>query len=105
MFRFFLYSVAAVRPSTLTLVSPFLFSYAHGRYAIIGRFPYRERPVALRSRDFGCFRITCHRPAYLYVSLFFSCDFYCTSVCHGDSPRLSLCHAYVFSLMLLTHLW
>ena len=105
MFCFFLYSVAAVRPSTLTLVSSFLFSYAHGRYAIIGRFPYRERPVVLGSRDFGYFRIMCHWPAYLYVSLFFSRDFYCTSMRHGDSPRLSLCHAYIFSLMLLTHLW
>ena len=31
-------------------------------------------------------------------------DSYCTCMCHGGLPRLSLCHAYVFSLMLLTHL-
>ena len=31
------YSVAAVRPSILTLFL-FFFSYAHGRYALTGRF-------------------------------------------------------------------
>ena len=42
------YSVAAVRPSILT-VSPFSFSYAHGRYALIGRFLYHVPPVRLDS--------------------------------------------------------
>ena len=42
MFLFsFLHSVAAVRPSELILLFPFTFSYTHGHYAIIGRFPYR----------------------------------------------------------------
>ena len=31
-------------------------------------------------------------------------DSYCTCMCHGGPPRPSLCHAYVFSLMPLTHL-
>ena len=30
-------------------------------------------------------------------------DSYCTCMCHGDSPRPFLCHAYDFSLMPLTH--
>ena len=34
------YPEAAVRPGILTLVSPFLFSYARGRYVLIGRFPF-----------------------------------------------------------------
>ena len=33
----FLHSVAAVRPSVLTMF-PLFFSYAHGRYALTGRF-------------------------------------------------------------------
>ena len=32
-------------------------------------------------------------------------DFYDTCMCHGEPPRLFLCHDYVFPLMLLTHLW
>ena len=31
-------------------------------------------------------------------------DFYDICMSHGDLPRLFLCHAYVFSLMPLTHL-
>ena len=61
-----LYSEAAVRPSILTL---FLFlSYAHGRYALAGRFSYYAHPVTLASRDLGRFRVTCHQIAYSYVS-------------------------------------
>ena len=60
------YSVAAVRPSILTVF--LLSSYAHGRYALTGRFPYRAYSVALASRDFGLLRTTCHRSAYSYVS-------------------------------------
>ena len=61
------YSEAAVRPSILTF-SPFLFSYAHGRYALTGRFSYRAYSVTLASRDHGLLRVTCHRFAYSYVS-------------------------------------
>ena len=57
------YSVAAVRPSILTL-SPFPFSYAHGRYALTGRFSFRAYSVTLTSRDLGFPRVTCHRSAY-----------------------------------------
>ena len=59
------YSVAAVRPSILTL-SPFPFSYAHGRYALNGRFLYRAYLVDLASRDHGLPRVTCHRFAYSF---------------------------------------
>ena len=34
----FIHSVAAVRPSVLTMLS-FVFSYARGRFALTGRFP------------------------------------------------------------------
>ena len=60
--------MAAVRPSILTL-SPFSFSYAHGRYALTGHFLYRANLVALASRDHGLLRVTCHRSAYS-LSLF-----------------------------------
>ena len=60
------YSVAAVRPSILTL-SPFSFSYAHGRYALTGRFLYRAYLVDLVSCDYGLLRVTCHRFAYPFL--------------------------------------
>ena len=102
--RFLPHSAAAVRPECTDSVpfSPF-FSYAHGRYAITGRFPCRARPVTLASCDPSYSRVTCHRSAYSYVPVSFSRDSYCTCMCHGDPPRLSLCHAYVFVLTILTH--
>ena len=86
-----------MRPSILTLVSLllFLFSYARGRYALIGRFAYHVTPEVSASRDTGS--LTCTFP----VSI--SRDSYCTCMCHGDPPGPSLCHAYIFLLMLLTH--
>ena len=64
MFFIPIHSVAAVRPSELTLF-PFLFSYAHGRYAIIGRSHELETLV---SRDLGYLRVMCLQFAYSYVS-------------------------------------
>ena len=63
---FLSHSEAAVRPSVLTMF-PSLSSYAHGRYALTGRFPYRAYLVDLASRNLGLTRTTCHRSAYLYV--------------------------------------
>ena len=48
----------------------FSFSYAHGRFALTGRFLVSHESVTLASRDLGFPRVTCHRFAYLYVSLF-----------------------------------
>ena len=78
---FSLHSVAAVRPSELTL---FLFlSLAHGRYALIGRCLFHMPPVRLLVR----FPFPCH------------VTFYDICMSHGEPPRLFLCHDYVFSLM------
>ena len=65
---------------------------------------YRATPVDLVSRDLGYSCVTCLQLAYSYVSVSVSRDFYVTGMSHGDLPRLFLCHAYVFSLMPLTHL-
>ena len=77
------------------------FSYAHGHNALNGR---------TRAFTFSC-HVTADVSASRATSSFtrtfsvpISRDSYCTCMCHGGLPRLSLCHAYVFSLMLLTHL-
>ena len=72
---------AAVRPGTLTLVSLFLFfSYAHGRLALTGRYPYHVTPALSKSRDSG--------PLTRMFPVSVSHDFYCTRMSHGDPPRL-----------------
>ena len=72
-FRFSFYSAAAVRPGTLTFISPFPFLLVTLTDAM------RSLDIS-SSRDCGHCLITCHQFAYLF------------------SPY----HAYVFSLMLLT---
>ena len=79
------YSVAAVRPSILTL-SPFPFSYAHGRYALTGRSCIAYL-VALASRDHGLLRVTCHRFAYSFSPVSRA-----TGSLISNMPRLSLRH-------------
>ena len=77
------------------------FSYAHGHNALNGRtraftFSCHVTADVSTSRATGSFTRTFSVPV--------SRDSYCTCMCHGDPPRLSLCHDYVFSLMPLTHL-
>ena len=84
-FHHFHVPVAAVRPATLTLVSPFPFLVVTLVDAM------RSMDVLalyfLVSRDLGRFRVMCHRLAYSYISISVSRDSYCTCMCHGDPPR------------------
>ena len=74
----------------------FSFSYARGRYALIGRFAYHVTPEVSASR--GPARLPVRFLSLSHVTL---TVLVCVMVTRLD---LFLCHAYVFSLMLLTHL-
>ena len=66
-----LHSEAAVRPSVLTVFSLYPLVTLMDAMRSLDDFLLRG-PVTLASRDLGRFRVTCHRPAYLYVSRYLS---------------------------------
>ena len=82
-FLFPAYSEAAARPSILTL-SLFSLSYAHGRYALTGRFSYHVISAVPESRATG--PLTSMFPVISYLSR----DDYDICPSHGVLPRLSL---------------
>ena len=84
------YSVAAVRPSILTL-SLFPLVTLMDAMRSLDDFLLRGS-VTLASRDLGRSRVTCHRTAYLYVSRYLSRDFY-TSMPESRRPVWTLRHA------------
>ena len=99
-FLFSFYPVAAARPGTLTLVSsfPFLFSYAHGRYALIGHFPHHVIVDTVLSRATGSltrFLLVClHFPSMLlthfgYVDSSLVPDFVTPTCLPDDSSLVS----------------
>ena len=63
----FLHSVAAVRPSVLTLFPLVTLMDAMRSLDVSS---YRAWPVTLVTRDLGFSRVMCHRPAYSYISRF-----------------------------------
>ena len=104
MFPYAFYSVAAARLSTLML----FFSDARGRFALNGRFAHHVTSRFPESRDRS---LTYMLPGpcdhsvtrmFPVISLIFHMTLYVLCMSHGDSPRLFLCHAYAFSLMLIS---
>ena len=64
-----LHPVAAVRPGELTLFL-FLLVTLMDAMRSLDVLSYHAWLMTLASRDLGCSRVTCHQPAYSYVSRF-----------------------------------
>ena len=78
------YACGCCAPGYTDAYFSFSCSYAHGRYALTGRFPHHVTGFA-----------------YSYVPVPVSRDSYCTCMCHGGPPRLFFVMLTISRLCLL----